>query len=315
MPASGASVMEPRWSAAKPGEALRRRVDAQRRQRDAQAGAQLADARERLRHRAVVARAEREQRDLVAAGLVEQPVGGLDHQVDRPLAHRPVPHAGLAEAAAGGAAAHDLDDHAVVDGLEHGHDRAQHGLAGREPHEDLALGRPRAAPGHPDAGHGRERPQARLAAVLLHGRDDGAELVLRLADEEGVEERRQRPGVGDGGAAAEDDGVFPIPLGGVQRHAGQVEHLEDVRVAELVRQGEPPQVALAHRRERLERPQRDAGGAHQVGHVRPRAVGPLGESRRGVVDLAVEDLERGVGDPDLVHVRVGAARHEDAPRP
>ena len=107
-----------------PGEALRRRVDAQRRQRHAQAGAQLADARERLRDAAVVARAQREQRDLVAAGLVEQPVGGLDHEVDRPLPHRPVPHARLAEAAAGGAAAHDLDDDAVVDRLEHRDDRA-----------------------------------------------------------------------------------------------------------------------------------------------------------------------------------------------
>ena len=165
VPASGASVSEPRWSAAKLARLSRRRVDAQRRQRDAQARAQLADARERLGDAAVVARAQREQRDLVAAGLVEQPVGGRDDQVDRPLPDRPVPHAGLAEAAAGGAAAHDLDDDAVVHGLEHRHDRPQHGLAGREPHEDLALGRAGAAAGHPHAGDGRERPQARLAAV------------------------------------------------------------------------------------------------------------------------------------------------------
>ena len=160
-------------------QALGRRVDAQRRQRDAQAGAQLADARERLRDAAVVARAEREQRDLVAAGLVEQPVGGLDHQVHRPLPHRPVPHARLAEAAAGGAAAHDLDDDAVVDRLEHRDDRAQHGLARREPHEDLPLGRPALPAGHPHAGDGRQRPQARLAAVLLHRRDDRVEVILR----------------------------------------------------------------------------------------------------------------------------------------
>ena len=147
------------------------------------------------------------------------------------------------------------------------------------------------------------RRASRLPAVIAS--TIAARLVLRLADEEGVEERCQRPRVGDGGAAAEDDGVFPIPLGGVQRHAGQVEHLEHVRVAELVREREAPEVALADRRERLQRPQRDAAGAHEVGHVRPRAVGPLGEGRRGVVDLTVEDLERRVGDPDLVHVRIG----------
>ena len=164
---------------------------------------------------------------------------------------------------------------------------------------------PALAPGHPHAGHGRERLQALLAAVLLHGGDDRLQVVLDLPDEERVEERRQRPRVGDRGAAAEDDGVFPIPLGGVQRHAGEVEHLEDVGVAELVRQGEAPEVALADRRERLQRPQRHAAGAHEVGHVRPRAVGPLGGGRRGVVQLTVEDLQRGVGDPDLVHVRIG----------
>ena len=152
------------------------------------------------------------------------------------------------------------------------------------------------------AASARRRP-SRPSALIAVG--DRVQVVLRLADEEGVEERRQRPRVGDRRSAAEDDGVLPIPLGGAQRHSREVEHLEDVRVAELVRQREAPEVALADRRERLERPQRDAGGAHQVGHVRPRAVGPLGGSRRGVVQVTVEDLQRGVRDPDLVHVRVG----------
>ena len=76
-------------------------------------------------------------------------------------------------------------------------------------------------------------------------RDDRVQVVLDLPDEERVEERRERPRVGDRGAAAEDDGVLPIPLGGVQRHAGQVQHLEHVGVAELVRQREAPEVALA----------------------------------------------------------------------
>ncbi len=144
---------------------------------------------------------------------------------------------------------------------------------------------------------GPERAQARLPSVGLQRCDDGAELILSLADEERVEERRQRPGIGDRRATAEDYGVVLAPLAGVQRHPGEVEHLEDVRVAQLVRQSEPPEVARTHRRERLERPQRHAGATHDAGHVRPRTVGPLGRGRRGVVQLAVEDLQRGVGDP------------------
>ena len=160
-------------------------------------------------------------------------------------------------------------------------------------------------PGAHTPGTVRERAEASLPAVVFERRDDGAQLLLHLADEEGVEERRQRPRVGDRRAATEHDGVFPVPLGGVQRHAGEVKHLEYVRVAELVRQGEPPEIARAHRRERLQRPQRHARGAHDVGHVGPWAVRPLGRSRRGIAELAVEDLQRGVRYPDLVHVRVG----------
>ena len=305
VPASGASVSEPRWSAAKPARlsaAESMRSDGSDTRRPGRSSRMRG---ERLGDAAVVARAQGEERDLVAARLVEQAVGGGDHQVDRPLPHGPVPHARLAEAAAGGAAAHDLDDDAVVDGLEHRDHRPQDRIARREPHEDLALGGPCAAAGHPHAGDRRERPQARLAALLLHRGDDRLQVVLDLSDEERVEERGERPRVGDRGPAAEDDGVFPIPLGGVQRHAGQVEHLEDVGVAELVRQGEAPQVAVGDRSERLERPERHAACPHEVGHVRPRAVRPLGRGRRGVVQLTVEDLQRGVGDPDLVHVRIG----------
>ena len=58
-------------------------------------------------------------------------------------------------------------------------------------------------------------------------------------------------------------GSSPSALGGVQRHAGEVEHLEHVGVAELVREREAPEVAVRDRREGLERPQRHAGGAHE----------------------------------------------------
>ena len=55
-----------------------------------------------------------------------------------------------------------------------------------------------------------------------------------------------------------------------------------------------------------------AGGAHEPGHVRPRAVGALGHRGRLVVEDAVEDLQAGIGDPDLVHIRVG--QHDARPR-
>ncbi len=94
-------------------------------------------------------------------------------------------------------------------------------------------------------------------------------------------------------------------LAGVERNAGEVEHLEDVGEGQLVGQREAPEVALGHRSQRLERPQRHAGGAHLGRHVRPRTIGAFGGRRRRVVQMRVEDLQRRVGDPDLIHVRIG----------
>ena len=167
----------------------------------------------------------------------------------------------------------------------------------------------RAHAGEPHAGHQRQGAKALGARRRAQRRDDLVQAVLHLADEEGVQERRERPGIGDRGAPAQHDRVVLPALRRVERHAGEVEHLQHVGVGELVREREAPEVALPHRTHGLERPQRHARGAHERGHVRPRAVGALGRRRRGVVDVGVEDLQRGIRDPDLVHVRV---REHDA---
>jgi hypothetical protein len=101
----------------------RRRVDPQRGQRHAHVREPFADAGDGLAHAAVVARRQRDQRDLVAARGSQGARGGLDDHGDRSLAHRAVPHAGLAEPAAGGAAAHDLDHRPVVDSFDERHQR------------------------------------------------------------------------------------------------------------------------------------------------------------------------------------------------
>jgi len=71
--------------------------------------------------------------------------------------------------------------------------------------------------------------------------------VLDLTDEEGVEERFQRKRIGDRRSASEDDRIIAAALLGTQRHTGQIEHLEHIREAQLVRQGERPEIAAGHR--------------------------------------------------------------------
>ena len=111
------------------GQLLRERdvegVDAGGRQRQRGVGALVAvgEAGGDVGDLGVVGAGQRQQPDLLVAGRLQ---AGLDHLADagdRPLAHRPRDHAGLAEAAAPGAAAEDLDAHPLVHRLGQRHER------------------------------------------------------------------------------------------------------------------------------------------------------------------------------------------------
>ena len=107
------------------GEADREGVDAQARQRKLYLVVRQhrREALERLRDSAPVAGREREQADLLPAGLVEQRLDLLADRGRGAFAHGAVYHSGLAEAAAARAALEDLHRDAVVDdaGVRHYH--------------------------------------------------------------------------------------------------------------------------------------------------------------------------------------------------
>ncbi len=205
------------------GQAHREGLRAQRGQRDrhpAVGELRRQALHERLDLRVVGGR-EREQADLAPARLGDELLRHVRHVARIELAHRPVPVAGLAEAAALRAAAHDLEAEAVLHDL----DRRDHRLVG------VVLGLERRHPGalgllrrarvvrrdrrdaavrvvrhvverrHVDALDLREvheqlapREPAR-AAVAVRVEED-RERVLGVADEERVEEVRDRLAVG-----------------------------------------------------------------------------------------------------------------------
>jgi hypothetical protein len=106
------------------GEVHRKRVGPQTRQ--AHVGAALHRGGDRLRHEAahlaVVARAERRQRELLVAGLVHRLVHQAVERLQGALAHGPRGHARLAEPARLRAPAQHLQAHAVVCLLGERHD-------------------------------------------------------------------------------------------------------------------------------------------------------------------------------------------------
>ena len=158
-----------------------------------------------------------------------------------------------------------------------------------------------------------EVAQEALAAACrlarhLPRRDHLADLgddLLAVAEHDDVDEVGERLGVEGAVAPDHDEQVVVGPAGGVHRHAGEVDALEDVGVGELGGEVEGEQVEVAGGAVRVDAEERDAGGAELVGHVGPRAVGPLGDGALALVEDLVEDLEALVGQADLVGVGVG----------
>ena len=91
----------------------------------------------------------------------------------------------------------------------------------------------------------------------------------------------------------------------VDRHAGKIDAVDEVRVGQLGREIEGDDVELASRFVGVDREQRQALTAQELFHVDPGGVGALGSGIGAFVDDLVEDLESGIGQPDLVGVRVG----------
>ena len=105
------------------------------RQRDVGALVAVGQALGDLADLGVVGAGEREQADLLEAGLADAVLDHVADGLDRALAHRAGDHAGLAEAAAAGAAAEDLDGEALVHGLGQRHQRLGRVGPGVEVHQ------------------------------------------------------------------------------------------------------------------------------------------------------------------------------------
>ena len=222
---------------------------------------------------AVVGAGEGEQAHLLEAGGGQAPLDHLADAGDRALADRAGDHPGLAEAAAAGAAAEDLDRHALVHRLGQGHERllgvgprveVHHGVLGHPPRDavggrdhalDPAVGQvvDRVERGHVDAA-GAGQPHQQLltpagAALCLPRADEVGDLEHRLlpvADDRGVDEVGDRLGVERRVAAGDDDRVLERAVPRVQRDAGEVQRGEHVGVAELGGEGEAEHVEVAH---------------------------------------------------------------------
>ena len=91
----------------------------------------------------------------------------------------------------------------------------------------------------------RRLAAARCSFRLIHLFHDPGQALLAVADDEEVDERGQHLRVLRARAAGDDQRMVERAVLAVQRNAAQVEHGQDVGVADLVLQAEADQVEVA----------------------------------------------------------------------
>ena len=128
--------------------------------------------------------------------------------------------------------------------------------------------------------------------------------VLAFAEDEGVDEPGHRLGVEGAAAPGNDERMLLRAVGGKERDAAQVQHVEDVRVGQLVLEGEAEDIEFVQRTAILQAPEKRALFAQLRLHVLPWGIGAFGEDIGDLVEDVVEDTDAHVGHADVVGVRV-----------
>ena len=308
---------------------LQHAVDAKRRQADGHplVGQALHQFADQLRQTGIVAAGQAGQADFLISRGTLQLFGKLHQALQAALAHRAVQHARLAEAAATGAAAHDLQHDAVVNDLRIGHGNLR-GIGGLVQVSDNGLdhlGRGFRAVGrkgrngavlmvghivqrrHIDAAQGGKALHAFFAGLagFLPFQDGAVHLddgLLAIADHKGVDEVRQGLRVEGTGPAGHHDGIFPAAVLPQQRNAAKLQHGQDVGIAHLILQGEAHHIKLIQCAAVLQGKQRYVFLLHQGHHVHPRHADPLTQAPGLVVDNGVKNLHAQVGHGNLVGI-------------
>ena len=172
---------------------------------------------------------------------------------------------------------------------------------------------------HVDAGHGCERaqrlrPRSPRRPRLLVGVHEGGHDDLPLADDEGIDDERERLGVERrAGAAGDDDGVLLPALRRAQPHLAERENVEHVEVIHLERHGETDERELVERQLVLEAHERRMRFLIAREALPLRQEEPLAGGVPALVQEVVDDVQPEVGHADEIGIWID--EREALPRP
>jgi hypothetical protein len=139
----------------------------------------------------------------------------------------------------------------------------------------------------------------------LHGGQELDHGLLAVADDHGVEERSHGFGVEGSTAARHDERQHGFPVRAAEGNARQVEHVQDIGVAQLVGQAESDDVHVRERRVRLQGGQGNTVLAQDGPGLLVGREDPLGPEIRLRVERLGQYLLAEVGHAHLVHVGKG----------
>jgi len=104
------------------------------------------------------------------------------------------------------------------------------------------------------------------------------------------------------------------PISAVERYTAQFQHHQDIRVGELILEGEADNVEGGQRPLRLQRAKGQAALPEFPFHIRPRGIDAFAGDLRQVVQDGVKDLEAEMRHPDLIGVGEGEGKAEETAR-
>gem|GEM_PF-5373661 len=160
---------------------------------------------------------------------------------------------------------------------------------------------------HVDAGKGAERieqraPRGALGPEFLDGPEQGGQRLLAVAQDDGVQKRRERLGLERDRPAGDHDGVVRPAIGAPEGNAPQLQHGEHVGEGQLVLQREPHDGEVAEGPPGLQADEGQLPGAQLGFQVRPSGEHAFDADARLAPQDVVEDVEAQEAHPDLVGV-------------
>ena len=276
-----------------------------------------------LLYAAVVSRAQRRKRDFLIACAVDQLPRLLAQRLHALLPHRPVDEPRLAEPAAPGAPAENLQRNPVVHNADIWNNQLVRKI-GRIHIQKKALAHGQVfSPdlcnrpilpvgklhqrGDIDALNARRLLQKFLFAenLLFMRRIEIQQFhidLLSLADDEQIDKIRQRLWVIGAGSSGYDERIALVSLPASQRDARKLHHAQYSRVAHLIGEVKTDDIKFAGRGICFQRKKRNPLFFHLLLHIREGGIGPL---RIGVLSLVGQMIQNNapkVRHPHLVNI-------------